>query len=444
MRRSASQRQPRPKIVFSGQILRLGLAMLCGCAAGSPRTIPIAPGWARNSINTVIFRRHSVASFDQHQFAAWYDPQGLLMLARRPLSSTTWTIARTPYQGHVEDAHRSISIGVDGNGLIHVAWDHHNHPLNYARGPEPRSLELGPQQPMSGLDEQAVTYPEFFNLPDGDLLFMYRDGRSGSGRTMLNRWDTADQQWHAVQHPLIDGRGQCSPYPNQIAIDRYGVWHISWCWRRTSDVRTNHDLCYARSEDQGRTWTTSNGTAYTLPITPDNAEVIWAIPENSDLINTGTMATDSRGRPHIATYWRAPGENAPHYHIVWQDGEPWHVSRVGKRSLDFTLGGAGTRRLPIARPALAIDDRDRLFVLFRDTQRSDRVSVAISDDDARRHWRIKDLTSTSVGQWEPSFDHPLWQRTGRMHIFVQRCGQGDGETLEHVPPQVVSILEWQP
>lgn len=29
---------------------------------------------------------------------------------------------------------------------------------------------------MTGKDEDDVTYPEFYRMPDGDLLFVYRSG----------------------------------------------------------------------------------------------------------------------------------------------------------------------------------------------------------------------------------------------------------------------------
>ena len=44
-------------------------------------------------------------------------------------------------------------------------------------------------------------------------------------------------------------------------------------------VETNHDLCYARSLDGGKTWQRSDGTAYQLPITAATAEIAWKIPQ---------------------------------------------------------------------------------------------------------------------------------------------------------------------
>jgi hypothetical protein len=307
----------------------------------------------------------------------------------------------------------------------------------------PGSLDLTGKQPMTGRRENRVTYPEFFNLDDGGLLFLYRDGASGNGCTMLNRFDVKTRTWSVVQHPLIDGLGRVNAYTNQIAIDRKGTWHLSWCWRETGDVATNHDLCYAKSPDQGRTWLKSSGEAYTLPITPDNAEVIVPIPQNSDLINTGTMAVDSNCRPMIATYWRAPGEPAPQYRLVRFEGGRWSATAVGRNRADFRLQGSGTRRIRLSRPCLAVGRNDRVYMLFRTHDRGGRVSVAIGHA-AGSEWRFIDLMTDSVGLWEPGFDNVLWERDGVMHVFVQRVEQGDGETGGDLPPQMVSVLEWKP
>lgn len=408
------------------------------------RQVPVAEGWARNQVNAVIFRQNAVTTRGDTQYVSFYDADARVVLGKRRLGSSDWELATTRYSGNVKDAHNAICIAVDGDGFLHVAWDHHGGPLRYARSTRSESLELGEPQPMTGANEQAVTYPEFFHLDDGGLVFMYRSGGSGQGNTLLNRYDLRGKKWTAVQHPLIDGEGQRNAYTNQLAIDRAGTWHLSWCWRETGDVATNHDLCYARSSDAGRTWTRSDGTPYALPITEATAEIACAIPQKRELINQCSTAVDSRGRPLIASYWRPADSDVPQYQIVWQDGQTWRVAQVGARTSPFSLGGGGTKRIPISRPKLAIDRRDRVYLLFRDVERGSRVSVAVSDDDRRENWRFTDLTEDSVGLWEPSYDAELWRTRGVLHLFTQRVGQGDGETLEDLPPQRISILEWSP
>ena len=50
-------------------------------------------------------------------------------------------------------------------------------------------------------------------LPDGDLLFLFREGSSGNGDTFLNRYDTATRTWDNVhrsgttQLPFLKGTG---------------------------------------------------------------------------------------------------------------------------------------------------------------------------------------------------------------------------------------------
>jgi hypothetical protein len=52
----------------------LFLLIVNSCSSGQDiKIIDIEKGWAANSINTVIFRRNSVVSFNQHQYAAFYD-----------------------------------------------------------------------------------------------------------------------------------------------------------------------------------------------------------------------------------------------------------------------------------------------------------------------------------------------------------------------------------
>ena len=50
----------------------------------------------------------------------------------------------------------------------------------------------------------------------------------------------------------------------------------------------------------------------------------------------------------------------------------------------------------------------------------------------------------SVEMWEPTYDPHAWKEYGELHLFVQKVGQGDGETLEELDPQPISVLEWVP
>jgi hypothetical protein len=438
--------------------MRSGLAALlavlaAGCAmqpAGVPvdvRVVDVGEGWARNSVNAVVFRKNALVTHGDEQYIAYYDAAARVVLGKRRLGSDAWTLKTTPYQGHALDAHNSISLMVDGAGFVHLAWDHHNSALRYARGLRPGSLELTAEMPMTGRDEGSVSYPEFHRQPDGNLLFFYRDGGSGRGNLVINRYDVATQAWTRLLSNLIDGEGRRNAYW-QSFLDSRGTLHLSWVWRESPDVASNHDLAYARSRDGGLTWETSQGRPCVPPITAASAEYALRIPQGSELINQTSMSADAQGNPYIASYWRRAGAAVPQYHVVYQGGGAWHDLELDFRHTPFSLSGVGTKAIPIARPQIMVGLNGALpsaLLVFRDAERGSRVSAArITDFDARR-WTVLDLTAYSVGAWEPSFDTELWRTWGELHLFLQGVQQVDGEGVaDDAATSLVRVLQWRP
>ena len=400
-------------------------------------------GYSKTSVNTAIFRTNSIVTHQKSQYIAFYDEKGYMVLGKRTLGDDNWTLYVTQHKGNVEDAHNVISIMVDGEGYLHVAFDHHDNRLNYCRSVRPGTLILGEPEPMTGQDEERVTYPGFYRLPAGDLLFVYRSGASGRGNLVLNRYETGNRRWRRLHDVLIDGEEERSAYW-QMFVDKKGSIHLSWVWRETWDVATNHDLCYARSDDGGITWVRSHGEPYRLPITADNAEYAWLIPQGSELINQTSMSADRKGNPFVAGYWRDQGSDIPQYRLVWFDGMSWQQQQVAERVTPFSLSGGGTKMIPISRPQLAIGEkrgRNIIYYLFRDVERGSRVSLAKKVLGTKSGWEVIDLTNFSVDAWEPSFDTELWKEKQKLHIYVQRSSQGDGEKSTDLEPQPVYLLE---
>ena len=415
--------------------------VLLTLSACSPRVreFRLGEGYAATSVNAAVFRAASVTSDSQYQFAAWYAPDGTVMVARRELAPESgWVVQATDLTGNCADAHNVISLGLDGAGHLHVSWAQHGVPLRYARSRTPYRTDFEVIAQMVDADlERHVTYPEFRRFSDGDLLFAYRDGSSGNGDLVLNRYDVQQGRWERIQSKLIDGQRQRNAYW-QMYMDAQDVIHLSWVWRETWNVETNHDLCYAASRDGGRTWQRSDGTPYALPITLETAEVAWEVPQGSELINQTSMTADPQGHPCIATYWRAQGDSIPQYRLVRHDGRAWSAAQVGTRRTPFSLSGGGTKSIPISRPQIVTDGK-RTMLIYRDEERGSRVSLAQSR--GLRRWRVRDLTQDPVDAWEPSLDYERWKREGVLDLFVQRVGQGDGEKTVDLPPQPVRILE---
>lgn len=408
--------------------------------------LEVGEGWAKNSVNAVIFRKNSLVSFKNYQFIAYYDADAFVVLGKRKEGKSTWELQKTNFKGNASDAHNSISIMVDGDGFLHLSWDHHNNALRYAVSKAPFSLIMGEKQSMTGSTEGNVTYPEFYRLPNGNLLFFYRNGASGKGNLVMNQYDLKTKKWSMVQENLIDGEGKRNAYW-QACLDSQGTIHLSWVWRESADVASNHDMAYARSKDGGKTWENSQGIAYQLPITAQNAEYACKIPQKSELINQTSMVADAEGNPYIATYWRPANESVPQYHVIYLANQQWQVSNLGFRKTPFSLSGVGTKRIPISRPQILAWSSKKntlsAMLIFRDAERGDKVSTAITTDLSKGNWQIKDISETSVGSWEPTYDTELWQNKGDLHLFVEKVDQADGEGKVNIPAQKVQVLTWK-
>ncbi len=435
---------------MSGKSITLSFLCSCIIALGlqaqsstkslcNSKLVKVGMGYSQTSVNTAIFRNNSLVTQDNEQYISYYDAEGYVVLGKRKLNSDKWTLHRTPYRGKVKDAHNIISMMIDGDGYLHVAFDHHGNALNYCRSLAPHSLELGKKESMVGTDEEDVTYPEFYALAGGDLLFVYRSGVSGCGNLVMNRYSLKQKKWYRVQNVLIDGEGKRNAYW-QMYVDKRGTIHLSWVWRETWKVETNHDLCYACSHDNGVTWYKTNGRKYDLPIRMENAEYACRIPQNAELINQTSMGADSGGNPFVVTYWRDRDGDIPQFRVVWFDGNKWNNNQISHRHTPFSLKGGGTKMIPVSRPRIVVDGKEA-FCFFRDQERGSKVSVAYTSDVRGGKWSISDLTTFPVDAWEPSYDTELWKQKHLLHLFVQRTEQGDGERTVDFPPQPVYVLE---
>ena len=421
--------------------LIISFILLLSVYAVAQQLVKVGDGYSCTSVNTTIFRNNSIVTHNNHQFISFYDAEGWLTIGKRKVGSQKWEIARSQYKGNVRDAHNVISMMIDGKGYIHISFDHHGNKLNYCRSVKPESLILGDKEAMIGDNENDVTYPEFYKLPCGDLLFAYRSGASGRGNLVLNRYILKEKRWVRVQDVLIDGENKRNAYW-QLYVDKSGIIHISWVWRETWMVETNHDMCYARSKDGGKSWEKSDGSKYQLPINAANAEYAWQIPQNHELINQTSMSADSKGNPYIATYWRDSNDSIPQFRMIWNENGKWHCDIVGKRVTPFSLKGGGTKMIPISRPRMVVDG-NRVFYIFRDAERGSKASLAFKKNihSKEEEWKVIDITDFSLNAWEPSYDSELWKKSRKLHIFIQETKQGDGERTIESDPTDVYVLE---
>ena len=401
----------------------------------------VGRGYALTSVNTSIFRKSSIISHGKSQYVSFYNAKGYVVLGKRNLGKRRWKLKRLPFKGKISDAHNVISIGIDGDGYLHIAYGMHNAPLNYLRSESPGKMKMKIFDRCDGVEENRVTYPEFYTLPSGDLLFVYRSGSSGNGNMVVKRYRVKEKQWETMHKSLIDGSGERNAYW-QLCVDPRGVIHVSWVWRETNDVATNHDLCYARSVDGGKTWQRSDGQNYRLPIDEKNAEVVWSIPQNSELMNQTSMAADKEGNVFIATYWRDSDSSVPQYRVVWNKGRGWKMSQAGERHTPFSLKGFGTKMVPISRPVVLTRDNE-LLLLFRDEERGSKAALGVCADIEKGEWKFRDITDFNVEAWEPSYDPELLKNSNILNVYIQTTYQGDEEKVADRGSKTTPVWIWQ-
>jgi len=423
---------------------------LCSAAGGSTaRIIPLGDhAFSGSSVNVVAGARQTLFTHSIHQYAAYYDAGGFMVLARRRLGEDQWQTLRTQHRGTVVDARNSISLIVDGDGFLHVAWNNHDTHLMYARSVKPGELTLGPPQGMIGRQEDSVTSPGFYRLDTGDLLFSYRDGGSGNGQLVINHYSTHDTTWHRVHDALIDGEGQRSA-DWDMAIDEQGVLHLAWTWRETPDGVANHDIAYAQSKDDGVTWTDINGHPFSLPITAAAAGYAVRGGQQHHLMSPPVIAATSTSQPCICSSWASASNATPRFNVVCFDHDRWHTIAGPEAAEAPQLAGTASGRPSWSRAALFVEsewDNNRIHLIYRDDAEQGRVIAATLDDLTTAAWEYRYLTQAGVGAWEPCLDPTQATRLRQAQMLVQNVTQpDDSETATaDAEPTQIGVLIWSP
>lgn len=435
------------------------------CVSENAHNFPDGP--FGTSLNGQTYQQEGVVSFNGYQYAAFFENPGVVCVGRRKLPDAKWEVIRfEDYQikDH-RDAHNVAVVGVShDDGSIHLAYDHHCHPLHYRKSvpgiaTDPakadwsaKSFGVTTSELETGKKLDVVTYPMFFNRPDGVLQLAYRTGYSGNGDWHLAEYDGAKGTW-AVLGMLFKKEGQyqtsksrCA-YPNPFRYGPGNRLHATWCWREKPtdgpyNLRTNHDILYAYSDDFGRTW--KNGAGEQIArlgestIGLDTPGILAAQTKfMHGQMNQNTQYIDSKGRVHAMSWHRPPEEAEPsvdlntwRYYHYWRDeAGTWHEQQlpfVGRK------------------PQIVLDDLGNAYVIhtrgenrnYHKTEAGGKLTISrASEAGGWTDWKdVYAADWTAVG--EPLFDLARWKTEGVLSVYLQQ------KPTESAKPSTLHVIDF--
>lgn len=409
------------------------------------------------AINGLSFQQNPLVTFNGWQYIVYYNGSRHVCIGRRQLPSGSWSVVElTDYTlSTTTDAHNVVTMGICPNdGTIHLSFDHHSQELNYrvsdtgaATNPESVTWNASlfnsvRSYLVSGQTISSVTYPRFWQTPDGDLQFGYRAGGSGNGDWYMVDYTAATGLWSNNRQVInrsgsySDSLGSSSTrnaYMNPPGYDPAGNLHVTWTWRESAGG-ANHDIMYAYSDDGGITWYNNNNLPGRFQIGTGNTfsqsmfSLSWGLNESEvigdtsigqlirvnspdvtvvdldryyGMMNQQAQTIDAQGRVHVVMFHCTPETyngysysiwgpiGARRYYHYWRDAQ----GNWTRNQLAFDTGDVSS--FVGSRPKIFIRDNGDAFVIYQAWQSANLSGTDIYIDDGD----LVIQAATAANQW---------------------------------------------
>jgi hypothetical protein len=116
---------------------------------------------------------------------------------------------------------------------------------------------------------------------------------------------------------------------------------MAFCWRRSTDPRSNYSLGYTYSPNFQHFYK-STGELYKEPIRLGNMDLVWPVPKHGGMLN-GNMAAgyDVQGRPVVSYHKFDTAGNTQIYNVGREAGI-WHEYQMTNWDFRWDFSGKGT------------------------------------------------------------------------------------------------------
>lgn len=288
------------------------------------------------------------------QYIAYYNADRNMVVGQRDLSDDRFSLMVMPptkreTSGGTStilgwDSHNYITMDIDCRGYIHLAGNMHVHPLTYFKSTTQADIfTLRQEFEMVGKDEKRCTYPRFMKNREGELLFHYRDGSSGSGNEIYNIYSCETGRWsRLLDEPLTDGKGLMNAYQSQPTLMADNWYHVWWVWRDTPDCSTNHDLSYMKSPDLIN-WFNAFNEPVELPATIDNKTLIVdPIPVKGGIINLAAKLCLDENLSPVFAYHKYDDAGNLQFYVAERISGNWVSGRITDWDYRWEFSGGGS------------------------------------------------------------------------------------------------------
>jgi hypothetical protein len=453
-------------------------------------------------VNGSPYRTEPLLTYDGYQFATWYhagpgtgtNSQENIYISRRKLTGNTWETIDTGQQmtngDNSWDSHNVISMGISGDGRIHLAYDMHNHGMRYLSSPAGRATTSSTNwnDPgftmfnaerdslnLNGTSLTNVTYPRFVNKGN-DMLLTYRSGVSGNGNTILARYDSdgtsVASRWvdasgnngANVTQTIINGAtgSYTSPfqtpttsnnrnaYLNGMDVGPDGKIHMTWTWREDSQG-ANHDINYAYSDNNGTTWKNNAGDNLGSSISINSPGIIVeSLDLHQALINQQGQAVDNAGGVHALMYHRRqePGfEWQPGDGLFFKGDSAYFHHYRDPITGQWTEAMLPTDRVVGSRPSIGFDSENNLYAAYLSrASGNDILTIAMAEKMMNGGYMDWEIVLEDHRDWAgtPLLDQARLSNDGILSIFLQEDTSLTGRTGTNLHVLEYSIVSTVP
>jgi len=243
------------------------------------------------------------------------------------------------------DAHRNPTLLVDTEGFLYVFYGAHGHPSHVVKSTSPH--DIGSWRALADLDDPRGTYPQPWQLVEGEVYVMYRHAPGWRCRVSKDGGETWQAPVSIIDSPP-DAGWDCTVYGISIAETGPFPRRVHFAWSRLGggtpeEIQAKHlwarryNVYYACSDDGGRTWQRSDGTPYELPITESTAEKLYDCGQHGVWLKD--IQLDAQGNPYILFLDSETETYQSDWMVLRHVGGEWKLSKVTHSDHMYDGGG---------------------------------------------------------------------------------------------------------